>query len=76
MATAIFDTHGFVKRLTGAGMPVEQAEILAEEQSRLVNEQLVTREYLDHRLLQMEQRLTIRLGGMIVGVIATLVKVL
>lgn len=75
----IFDTHGFVKRLTGAGMPVQQAEILAEEQSRLVNEQLVTREYLDHRLLQMEQRLTIRLGGMIVvaiGVIATLVKVL
>ena len=30
MASAIFDTHAFVKRLTAAGMPVEQAEILAE----------------------------------------------
>ena len=34
MATAIFDTHGFVKRLTAAGMPVEQAEILADESTR------------------------------------------
>jgi hypothetical protein len=60
-------------------MPVEQAEILAEEQARLINEHLVTREFLDNRLLQMEQRLTIRLGGMIViavGVVATLVKLL
>ncbi len=66
MSTLAFDTHTFVKRLTGAGMPENQAEILAEEQARLVNEQLVTKEYLDSRLLQMEQRLTIRLGGMIV----------
>ena len=27
-----FDTHDFVKRLTGAGMPEAQAEILAREQ--------------------------------------------
>jgi hypothetical protein len=60
-------------------MPIEQAEILAEEQARLVNEQLVTRDYLDGRLVQMEQRLTIRLGAMMVvavGVMATLGKVL
>ena len=60
-------------------MPEGQAEVLAEEQARLVNEQLVTKEYLDGRLLQMEQRMTIRLGGMTVvavGVIATLVKML
>jgi len=60
-------------------MPVEQAEILADEKARLVNEQLVTRDYLDARLLQMEQRLTIWLGAMMVvavGAMATLVKVL
>ena len=60
-------------------MPEQQAEVLAEEQARLVNEQLVTKEFLDARLLEMEQRMTIRLGGMTVvavGVIATLVKVL
>ena len=34
MASAIFDTHAFVKRLTAAGMPVEQAEILADEHAR------------------------------------------
>ena len=27
---------------------------------------LVTTDYLDHRLLELEQRLTIRLGGMLV----------
>jgi hypothetical protein len=31
MASAIFDTHAFIKRLTAAGMPEQQAEILAEE---------------------------------------------
>ena len=31
-----FDTHAFVKRLTGAGMPESQAEILAKGQFDLV----------------------------------------
>jgi hypothetical protein len=35
MAAAIFDSHAFVKRLTAAGMPVEQAEILADEHARV-----------------------------------------
>ena len=29
MAAIIFDTHAFVKELTHAGMPEEQAEVLA-----------------------------------------------
>jgi hypothetical protein len=44
MATAIFDTHGFVKRLTAAGMPVEQAEVLADESTRLVGDQVATKQ--------------------------------
>ena len=86
MATAIFDTHAFVKRLTAAGMSVEQAEILADEHARLPGEQLATKQdmaLLRADLVAIEQRikdqLTIRLGGMLaaaVAVIAALVKLL
>ena len=44
-----FDTHAFVKSLTGAGMPEDQAEILAKGQSDLY-ERLVTREYFEFTL--------------------------
>ena len=43
MEMVTFDTHDFVKRLTGAGMPESQAEILAGEQSRLIRERLATK---------------------------------
>jgi hypothetical protein len=84
MATAIFDTHAFIKRLTAAGMPEQQAEILAEESTRLVGEQVATKqdiallrsdlELLRAEMTSMEQRikdqLTIRLGLMMAGAIA------
>jgi hypothetical protein len=86
MATVIFDSHAFVKRLTAAGMPVEQAEILADEHARVFGEQLATKQdvaLLRADLVAMEQRikdqLTIRLGGMLaagVAVVAALVKLL
>ena len=41
-----FDTYAFVKRLTRAGMPEDQAEILAKGQSDLY-ERLVTKEYFE-----------------------------
>ena len=44
-----FDTHNFVKRLTGAGMPEDQAEVLANRQSDLY-ERLVTKEYFEFTL--------------------------
>jgi hypothetical protein len=86
MASAIFDTHAFVKRLTAAGMPEQQAEILAEEQARLIDERLATK--ADLALLRadlgaLEQRLkdqlTIRLGGMLAAgivLVGALVKLL
>ncbi len=37
MNAVTFDTHAFVKRLSAAGMPEPQAEVLAEEQSRLID---------------------------------------
>ena len=44
-----FDTHAFVKCLTRAGMPEDQAEILAKGQSDLY-ERLVIREYFEFTL--------------------------
>ena len=55
--TATFDTHGFVKRLTSAGMPEPQAEILAEEQSRLIQERLATKQDLERLRLASKQDL-------------------
>ena len=75
MATIVFDTHAFVKELAEAGMPEKQAEVLARSQATLINERLATKQDLK----ELELRLTIRLGSMMVvaiGVVAALVKLL
>lgn len=46
MQNITFDTHAFVKRLTGASMPEPQAEVLAEEQSCPIEERLATKQDL------------------------------
>ena len=43
MSVVLFDTHAFVKRLTAVGMPEAQAEVLADEQARLIDERLATK---------------------------------
>ena len=57
---AAFDTYAFVKSLTGAGMPEDQAEVLAKGQSDLY-ERLVTKEYfqftLNHELEKLRAEL-------------------
>ena len=42
MNAMVFDTHNFVKRLTAEGMPIGQAEVLADGQARLIDTRLVT----------------------------------
>jgi hypothetical protein len=63
MSAIPFDAHAFVKRRISAGMPEGQAEILAEEQTKLIETQLVPK--TDIELLKHE--LTIRIGAMIVA---------
>ena len=46
MGAIAFDTHLFVKRLTEAGMPEPQAEVLAANQAELINEKLATKQDL------------------------------
>lgn len=43
MSKLTFDSHRFVKRLIEACMPEAQAEILAEEQARLIDERIATK---------------------------------
>ena len=75
MSTIVFDTHAFMKELTQAGMPEAQAEVLARSPATLIDEKLATKQDLK----ELELRLTIRLGSMMVvaiGVVAALVKLL
>jgi tetrahydromethanopterin S-methyltransferase subunit G len=43
MSALAFNTHAFVKRLTTAGMPEAQAEVLADQQAKLIDEKLATK---------------------------------
>ena len=77
MSTATFDTLSFAKRLQDLGFTKEQAEGFAQLQRELIDERLVTKDYLDMRLKDLEYRLTIRLGGMMaasIAIVAALVK--
>jgi hypothetical protein len=79
MSTITFDTHAYIKKLKAVGVPEEQAEVQAQAIADLVTDRLVTKDDLERGLKELEYRLVIRLGSMIVvaiGVIATLVKLL
>lgn len=76
MSAITFDTHAFVKRLTAAGMPEAQAEAvtsMVKEARETDLDSLATK--VDLQLL--EQRMTIKLGGLTVvatGVILAAIK--
>ena len=55
MATLTFDTHAFVKELTQAGMPEEQAEVLARSQAMLIDEKLATKQDLKELELRLKR---------------------
>ena len=75
MSSIAFDTLAYAKRLKAAGFNEQQAEALAEAQVELIDERLATKQ----DLRELEYRLIIRLGAMLVvaiSIVATLVKVL
>lgn len=43
MNAIAFDTHAYVKRLTSVGITEAQAEVFAEEQAKLIENQLATK---------------------------------
>lgn len=79
MSTITSDTYAYVKKLKAVGVSEEQAAVQAQAIADLVNDRLVTKEDLERSLKELEYRLVIRLGVMMVtaiGIVATLVKLL
>jgi hypothetical protein len=75
MPSIAFDTLAYAKRLKAAGFNEQQAEALAEAQAELIDERLATKQ----DLRELEYRLIIRLGAMLVvaiSIVATLVRIL
>lgn len=76
MATITFDTHKFIRRLRDSGMSEQQAEAIADAfREAHLEAEVATK----NDLRELEYRLVIKLGAMIVvaiGAIATLVKLL
>ena len=50
-----FDTHKFIKDLSGAGMNVEQAEVLADHYTTLLTDRIATKEDVSLLRKDMEQ---------------------
>ena len=80
MAAIPFDTLALARKLEQAGFPAGQAQDTAAAQADVMGTaQLVTQNFLELKLRDLEQRLIIKLGAMIVAsvvAVATLVKLL
>jgi hypothetical protein len=79
MATAIFDTLAYAKKLRNAGVPENQAEIHAEAIAALIDEQLATKKDLQILEANVTARIVRWVAGMLVAqaaIVATLVKLL
>ncbi len=76
MPAATFDALTYFEKLKDAGVPEEQAKVQANALKEAFDDRLVTKEYLDARLRELELRLkydlTIRLGGIVVACTAIL----
>lgn len=57
MATIVFDTYAYIKKLRAVGFTEEQAAVQTETLANLIDEQLVTRQYFDVRMKELEVRL-------------------
>ena len=67
MTTTTFDTLAYAKKLKAVGVSSEQADVQAEALFELVDEKLSTKRDLKELEERLTYKLTIRLGGMIVG---------
>ena len=64
------DTLSISRRLQTVGATKELAEEQAQILREVVSDQLVSKDYLDARLSGLEQRLTIKIVGILTAVIA------
>ncbi len=76
MPKTTFDALRYYERLKAAGVPEEQAKIQADALCEIIDERLVTKDYLDFRLKELEYKLVIRLGGIMAVCTALLLAAL
>jgi len=82
MPAIAFDTLAYAKKPESAGFTTEQAQVQTEGMANLINDNLATKQDiidLKRDLKELEMRITVRLGGIIVTgivVIATMTKIL
>lgn len=67
--TTTLDTLKLAEKFILAGFEEKKARTLAETFGNLANEQLVTKEYLDFKLKDLELRLTVKTAVIITAVI-------
>ncbi len=73
MTAVPFDTLKLADRLQSGGFTAEQARAAASALAEVgTTADLVTKEHLDSRLRDLEQRMTIRLGSIIVVAVGVL----
>ncbi len=65
MTRVIIDTYRIAQRLQEKGFTREQTEGLLAAAREVDLDRIVTREYLELRLSELESRLTLRMGAMI-----------
>lgn len=65
--TINFDTHRYVKRLVDRGLAEPIAEALADEQQKLLTDNLVTNNVLKTSLAETEARLMRWMAGLLVA---------
>ncbi len=74
--TLTFDTLAYANKLKAVGVPDKQAEVHAEAIAELVVDHLVTKQDLKEGLSELELRMVIKLGGMIIGSMTLLIVLL
>lgn len=67
-----FDTLNYTKGAIAVGMDRAQAEYQAEQMAQLINDELVTKSFLETILKDLENRLTIKLGTIMLAGITIL----
>jgi len=87
MSETTFDTLRYSKKLKEVGFTEQQAEVQAEAIKELIDDKLSTKtdlkqteERLNHKLRELEERLsyklTIRFGGMLVAAVLVLAAII
>ena len=76
MNAVTIDTLAISKRLRSSGYSQEQAEAQASVLAEIIDEKLVTKDYLRRELQELDYRLTIKLGGMLVVAISIITGLL